>query len=130
MAYCIWSHSRTGTATRFLRSAVNIMNADFCIEALKEALAKHGTPEIYNTDQDSQFTSAAGSTCRPMQWSRSVWMAKGAWRDKGMIERFWPSLKYEYVYLNAFDTGSTAWANGPKRGRSNCIGGHFRLWEK
>ena len=40
---------------------------------------------------------------------------KGAWRDKGMIERFWPSLKYEYVYLNAFEKGSTAWVNGPKR---------------
>lgn len=63
------------------------MDADFCVEALKEALAKHGTPEIFNSDQGSQFTS-------------------GAWRDNRMIERPWRSLKYECVYLNAFETAS------------------------
>jgi len=63
------------------------MDADFCVETLKEALAKHGKPEIFNTDQGSQFTS-------------------GAWRDNRMTKRLWQSLKYECVYLHAFETGS------------------------
>jgi putative transposase len=63
------------------------MDADFCVEALKEALAKHGKSEIFNTDQGSQFSS-------------------GAWRDNRMIERLWWSLKYECVYLHAFEIGS------------------------
>lgn len=87
----------------------NSMDADFCIEALKEALAKHGTPENFNSDQGSQFISNA--------WV-DVWIdakikismgRKGAWRDDRMIERLWRSLKYEGVYLNAFETASGMW---------------------
>lgn len=86
----------------------NNMDAAFCVEALKEALAKHGTPEIFNSDQGSQFTSG--------DWTRVLTDAKikismdgkGAWRDNRMIERLWRSLKYECVYLHAFERGSEA----------------------
>ena len=56
----------------------NSMDADFCVEALKEALAKHGTPEIFNTDQGSQFTSGDWIDVLTMRRSRSAWMVKGA----------------------------------------------------
>jgi putative transposase len=82
------------------------MDADFCVEALKEALATHGTPEIFNSDQCSQFTSGAwvdqlidAKINISMDW-------KGASRDNRMIEPLWRSLKYECVYLNAFEAGS------------------------
>ncbi len=82
------------------------MDAGFCVEALKEAIAKHGKPEIFNSDLGSQFTSGAwidALTDAKIQISMD---GKGAWRDNRMIERLWRSLKYECVYLNAFETGS------------------------
>lgn len=82
------------------------MDADFCVEALKEALAKHGTPEIFNTDQGSQFTSGAWIDVLVDADIKISMDGKGAWRDNRMIERLWRSLKYECVYLNAFETGS------------------------
>ena len=84
----------------------NSMDADFCVEALKEALAKHGTPEIFNTDQGSQFTSGAWIDVLVDADIKISMDGKGAWRDNRMIERLWRSLKYECVYLNAFETGS------------------------
>ena len=84
----------------------NSMGADFCVEALKEALAKHGTPEIFNTDQGSQFTSGAWIDVLVDADIKISMDGKGAWRDNRMIERLWRSLKYECVYLNAFETGS------------------------
>nr|WP_233488255.1 IS3 family transposase [Shimia thalassica] len=84
----------------------NSMDADFCVEALKDALAKHGKPEIFNTDQGSQFTSGAWID-RLIDAGIKISMdGKGAWRDNRMIERLWRSLKYECAYLNAFETGS------------------------
>ena len=78
------------------------MVADFCVEALEEALAKYGKPEIFNTDQGSQFTSGA-----LIDADIKISMdGKGVWRDTRMIERLWRSLKYECVYLNAFERGS------------------------
>ena len=77
------------------------VDVDFCVEALKEALAKHGKPEIFNTDQGSQFTIGTwidALTDANIQISMD---GKGAWRDNRMIERLWRSLKYECVYLNA-----------------------------
>jgi len=71
----------------------NSMDADFCVEALKDAIAKHGKPEIFNSDQGSRFTSGA--------WIDVLTDAKFR-----MIERLWRSLEYECVYLNAFETGS------------------------
>ena len=86
----------------------NSMEADFCVEALKEAIAWHGTPEIMNSDQGSQFTG--------FEWIQALKDAevkismdgKGRWIDNRMIERLWRSLKYECIYLNAFETGSEA----------------------
>ncbi|MDA8586318.1 IS3 family transposase [Rhodobacteraceae bacterium] len=84
----------------------NSMDADFCVEALKEALAKHSKPEIFNTDQGSQFTSGAWIDVLVDADIKISMDGKGAWRDNRMIERLWRSLKYECVYLNAFETGS------------------------
>ncbi|WP_245815234.1 IS3 family transposase [Shimia gijangensis] len=84
----------------------NSMDADFCVEALKEALMKHGKPEIFNSDQGSQFTSGAWIDVLIDAKVKISMDGKGAWRDNRMIERLWRSLKYECVYLNAFETGS------------------------
>ncbi|GAA6203202.1 hypothetical protein NBRC116599_44290 [Aquicoccus sp. SU-CL01552] len=84
----------------------NSMDAGFCIEALREALAKYGTPEIFNTDQGSQFTSADFTDVLNDAQVKISMDGRGRWIDNRMIERFWRSLKYECVYLNAFETGS------------------------
>ena len=84
----------------------NSMEADFCIEALKEALAKYGKPEIFNTDQGSQFTSGDWIDVLTDANIKISMDGKGRWIDNRMIERLWRSLKYECVYLNAFETGS------------------------
>lgn len=73
---------------------------------LKEAIARYGAPEIFNTDQGSQFTSGAWIDALTDAKIRISMDGKGAWRDNRMIERLWRSLKYECVYLNAFETGS------------------------
>lgn len=95
-------HSRKVLAWRLSNS----MDADFCVEALKEALAKYGKPEIFNTDQGSQFTSGAWIDVLINAKIKISMDGKGAWRDNRMIERLWRSLKYECVYMNAFETGS------------------------
>ena len=80
------------------------MEADFCVEALEEALAKHGQPEIFNTDQGSQFTSA-DFTGVLLDKAIAISMdGKGAWRDNVFVERLWRSVKYEEVYLRAYDS--------------------------
>ena len=86
----------------------NSMDADFCVEALKEALAKYGTPEIFNTDQGSQLTSGAWIDVLPEAKVKISMDGKGRWIDNRMIERLWRSLKYECVYLHAFERGSEA----------------------
>jgi putative transposase len=95
-------HSRKVLAWRLSNS----MDAGFCVDALKEAIAKHGTPEIFNSDQGSQFTSGAWIDVLTDAKIKISMDGKGAWRDNRMIERLWRSLKYECVYLNAFETGS------------------------
>lgn len=84
----------------------NSMEADFCIEALKEALEKHGKPEIFNTDQGSQFTSAAFTQVLKDAEVKISMDGRRRWIDNRMIERLWRSLKYECVYLHAFETGA------------------------
>ena len=76
------------------------------VEALKEAWAKYGKPDIFNTDQGSQFTSGAWIDALIDADIKISMDGKGAWRDNRMIEWLWRSLKYECVYLNAFATGS------------------------
>lgn len=95
-------HSRKVLAWRLSNS----MDADFCVEALKEAIAKYGTPEIFNSNQGSQFTSGAWIDVLTDAKIKISMDGKDAWRDNRMIERLWRSLNYECVYLNAFETGS------------------------
>jgi putative transposase len=86
----------------------NTLTADFCIEALEEALAKFGTPEIFNTDQGAQFTSE-GWIERLKAAGVAISMdGKGRWIDNIFIERLWRSVKYEEVYLHAYASGSEA----------------------
>ena len=99
----------------------NSMEADFCVEALNEAIAKYGKPEIMNSpsrallrntlramDQGSQFTGFEWTQALKDADVRISMDGKGRWVDNRMIERLWRSLKYECIYLNAFETGSQA----------------------
>ena len=86
----------------------NTMEADFCVAALKEALAKYGKPSIFNTDQGSQFTSFPFTQALKDAGVKISMDGKGRWMDNVMIERLWRSLKYDCVYLHAFETGSEA----------------------
>ena len=84
------------------------MEADFCVAALEEALARHGRPEIFNTDQGSQFTGAAFTGVLIKNDIKISMDGKGAWRDNVFVERLWKSVKYEEVYLHAYDSVSDA----------------------
>jgi putative transposase len=86
----------------------NTMEVEFCIEALEEALAKYGKPEIFNTDQGSQFTSPEFTGVLKAADVKISMDGKGRWMDNVFIERLWRSLKYECVYLHAFETASEA----------------------
>jgi putative transposase len=81
-------------------------DVEFCIEALEEAMARFGRPEIFNTDQGSQFTSPRFTTVLQQAGVRTSMDGRGRWMDNVFIERLWRSLKYECVYLHAFETGS------------------------
>jgi len=83
-----------------------IMDVHCCLEALDEATALHGVPEIVNTDQGSQFTSQAFTGLLKEHGIRISMDGKDAWRDNVFIERLWRSVKYEEVYLHAYDTVS------------------------
>ena len=87
------------------------MDTDFCIQAVEEALAKHGTPEIFNTDQGSQFTSDAFTTLLTAHGIRISMDGKGAWRDNVFVERLWRTIKYDEVYLRAYESASHARAS-------------------
>jgi len=84
------------------------MEVDFCLEVVEEALAKHGKPEIFNTDQGSQFTSAAFTGLLQDNAIAISMDGKGSWRDNVFVERLWRSVKYEEVYLRAYDSVSEA----------------------
>ncbi len=86
----------------------NTMDADFCIKALEEALVRYGKPEIFNTDQGSQFTSVRFTQVLKDAKIKISMDGKGRWMDNVFIERLWRSLKYECVYLQAFQTGIEA----------------------
>jgi putative transposase len=87
------------------------LEAAFCVEALEEALARHGRPEIFNTDQGSQFTSLDFTDVLLKAGIAISMDGKGAWRDNVFVERLWRSIKYEEVYLRAYDTVSEARAS-------------------
>jgi putative transposase len=87
------------------------MEAAFCVEALEDALAKHGKPQIFNTDQGSQFTGAAFTGVLASHGIAISMDGKGAWRDNVFTERLWRSVKYEEVYLRAYDSVGEARAS-------------------
>jgi putative transposase len=87
------------------------MESDFCVEALEEALAKHGKPEIFNTDQGSQFTSVDFTGVLKKHGVSISMDGKGSWRDNVFVERLWRSVKYEEVYLRAYDSVADARAS-------------------
>ena len=88
---------------RVLSHRVSItMEADFCVEALEEALAKYGKPEIFNTDQGSQFTGKDFTGVLTKNAVAISMDGKGSWRDNVFVERLWRSVKYEEVYLRAY----------------------------
>lgn len=78
------------------------LEADFCIEAVEEALTRHGAPEIFNTDQGSQFTSIEFTKVLADRKIKISMDGKGAWRDNVFVERLWRTIKYEEVYLRAY----------------------------
>jgi putative transposase len=84
----------------------NTLDVEFCLEALEEALGRFGRPEIFNTDQGSQFTSPRFTDVVQQAGVRISMDGRGRWMDNVFIERLWRSLKYECVYLHAFETGS------------------------
>ena len=86
----------------------NTMDGEFCREALEGALTTHGLPEIFNTDQGSQFTSPRFTELLTDAGVQVSMDGRGRWMDNVFIERLWRSLKYECVYMNAFETGSEA----------------------
>jgi putative transposase len=89
----------------------NTLTTDFCLDAVREAILRHGTPEIFNTDQGSQFTSAEFTSLLHEHGIRISMDGKGCWRDNVFVERLWKSVKYEEVYLKAYDSVSEAKAN-------------------
>lgn len=84
------------------------MDMHFCVDAVEEAIATHGKPEIMNTDQGSQFTSQPFTGLLKENDIRISMDGKGAWRDNVFVERLWRSVKYEEVYLHAYETVSMA----------------------
>ena len=80
------------------------MDTAFCLEALEEAFARCGQPKIFNTDQGSQFTSEAFTNALEERGIQISMDGKGAWRDNVFVERLWRSIKYEEVYLHAYES--------------------------
>lgn len=86
----------------------NTLDAHFCVDALKEAIDIYGVPEIFNTDQGSQFTGFQFTNVLKDNGIRISMDGKGRWMDNVFIERLWRSLKYECVYLHSFENGKQA----------------------
>jgi len=99
----------------------NTMDADFCVEALEEAIRRHGAPEIFNTDQGAQFTSEVFTCVLKAAGIRISMDGKGRWVDNVFVERLWRSLKYEEVYLKAYETVAEA-----RQGMTN----YFRFYNR
>jgi putative transposase len=97
------------------------MDADFCVEALEEAISRYGAPEIFNTDQGAQFTSDAFTDTLKAAGIRISMDGKGRWVDNVFVQRLWRSLKYEEVYLKAYETVAEARLG---------IGNYFRFYNR
>ena len=99
----------------------NSMDADFCVDALEEAISRYGAPDIFNTDQGAQFTSDAFTGVLKEAGIRISMDGKGRWVDNVFVERLWRSLKYEEVYLKAYDSVAEARLG---------IGTYFRFYNR
>ncbi len=97
----------------------NSMDADFCVDALEEAISRYGAPDIFNTDQGAQFTSDAFTGALKAAGIQISMDGKGRWVDNVFVERLWRSLKYEEVYLKAYDSVAEARLG---------IGNYFRFY--
>ena len=86
----------------------NTLTTDFCLDAVQEAVIRYGTPEIFNTDQGCQFTSQEFTGLLTHHGIQISMDGKGCWRDNVLVERLWKSLKYEEVYLHAYETVGAA----------------------
>jgi len=86
----------------------NTLTTDFCIEAVQEAIHRYGKPDIFNTDQGSQFTSLEFTQLLRDNGIAISMDGRGCWRDNVFVERLWKSIKYEEVYLHAYETVSAA----------------------
>lgn len=86
----------------------NTLTTDFCLDAVREAIYRYGVPEIFNSDQGSQFTSTDFTTLLGDHGIAISMDGKGCWRDNVFVERLWRSVKYEEVYLHAYDSVSQA----------------------
>ena len=84
----------------------NTLEADFCVEAVEDAISQHGTPEVFNTDQGAQFTSQAFTNLLKDHDIKISMDGRGRVLDNIFIERLWWTLKYQYLYLWSFDNGS------------------------
>ena len=89
----------------------NTLTTDFCIEALQEAITRYGAPEIFNTDQGSQFTSSEFTGQLKANGIRISMDGKSCWRDNVFVERLWRTIKYHEVYLKAYESVSHAKAS-------------------
>lgn len=105
----------------------NTLDTEFCVQALKEAISLYGVPEIFNTDQGSQYTSLSFTNVLKDHGIKISMDGKGRWMDNVFIERLWRSLKYECVYLNNFENGWQArvlignWINHYNKERPHSI---------
>ena len=99
-----------GWATRRVLSwrLSNTLTTDFCLEAVEDALGRYGTPEIFNTDQGSQFTRRDFVELLKTHGIQQSMDGKGRWVDNVFVERLWKSVKYEEVYLHAYDSVTQA----------------------
>ena len=95
-------------ARRILARLSITLGVDFCIDALEEALRLYGRPQIFNSDQGSQFTSDAFTDILITRDIAISMDGKGSWRDNVFVERFWRTLKYEEVYLKAYESVAEA----------------------
>ena len=105
------------------------MDSSFCVDALEEAIHRYGKPEIFNTDQGSQYTSEAFTDVLKDNGIDISMDGKGAWRDNVFVERLWRSVKYEEVYLKAYENIAHARKapivfniDGPARGQNSANG--------
>ena len=86
----------------------NTLDSSFCVDALEEAIAKYGSPEIFNTDQGSQFTADAFTNVLRSRGIAISMDGKGRWMDNVFIERLWKSVKYEDIYLKGYSSMAEA----------------------